>query len=90
MAEIGDETGDGSERHDSSLDSRGTRRSRRRDGRRQSAKAMIKTKFGDMEIAFFPDKAPKHVENFIKLAKSGLLQRNHFSSRDSRFHDPRG
>ena len=35
-------------------------------------KAIIKTKFGDMEIAFFPDKAPKHVENFIKLAKSGF------------------
>jgi peptidyl-prolyl cis-trans isomerase B (cyclophilin B) len=35
-------------------------------------KAVIKTKFGDMEIAFFPDKAPKHVENFIKLAKSGF------------------
>ena len=35
-------------------------------------KAIIKTKFGDIEIKFFPDKAPKHVENFIKLAKSGF------------------
>ncbi|HEV2174763.1 MAG TPA: peptidylprolyl isomerase [Nitrospira sp.] len=35
-------------------------------------KAIIKTKFGDMEIVFFPDKAPKHVEHFIKLAKSGF------------------
>jgi len=35
-------------------------------------KATIKTKFGDMEVVFFPDKAPKHVENFIALAKSGL------------------
>ncbi len=35
-------------------------------------KATIKTKFGDMEIAFFPEKAPKHVENFIALAKSGF------------------
>jgi peptidyl-prolyl cis-trans isomerase B (cyclophilin B) len=35
-------------------------------------KAIIKTKFGDMEIALFPNKAPKHVENFIKLAKSGF------------------
>src|SRR5690348_12012312 len=34
-------------------------------------KAVIKTKFGDMEIVFFPDKAPNHVQNFIKLAKSG-------------------
>ena len=35
-------------------------------------KAMIKTKFGDMDIVFFPEKAPKHVENFIALAKSGF------------------
>ena len=34
-------------------------------------KALIKTKLGDMEIVFFPDKAPNHVQNFIKLAKSG-------------------
>jgi peptidyl-prolyl cis-trans isomerase B (cyclophilin B) len=34
-------------------------------------KAVIKTKFGDMEIVFFPEKAPNHVQNFIKLAKSG-------------------
>ncbi len=35
-------------------------------------RAIIKTKFGDIEIKLFPDKAPKHVENFIKLAKSGF------------------
>jgi len=35
-------------------------------------KAIIKTKFGDMDIVFFPGKAPKHVENFIALAKSGF------------------
>jgi peptidyl-prolyl cis-trans isomerase B (cyclophilin B) len=35
-------------------------------------KAIIKTKFGDMEVTFFPEKAPKHVENFIALAKSGF------------------
>ena len=35
-------------------------------------KAVIKTKFGDIEIKFYPDVAPKHVENFIKLAKSGF------------------
>src|SRR6266705_3504699 len=34
--------------------------------------AIIKTKFGEMEIRFFPDLAPKHVENFISLAKSGF------------------
>ena len=37
----------------------------------QAPKAVIKTKFGDMEIVFFPEKAPNHVQNFIKLAKSG-------------------
>jgi len=35
-------------------------------------KAIIKTKFGNMDIVFFPEKAPKHVENFIALAKSGF------------------
>src|SRR6185312_14810833 len=35
-------------------------------------RAIIKTKFGDIEIKFYPDVAPKHVENFIKLAKSGF------------------
>ncbi|MDH4096913.1 MAG: peptidylprolyl isomerase [Nitrospira sp.] len=35
-------------------------------------RAIIKTKFGDIEMKFFPDVAPKHVENFIKLAKSGF------------------
>lgn len=35
-------------------------------------RAIIKTKFGDIEIKFYPDVAPKHVENFIKLAKEGL------------------
>jgi peptidyl-prolyl cis-trans isomerase B (cyclophilin B) len=35
-------------------------------------KAIIKTKFGDIHIKFYPDVAPRHVENFIKLAKSGF------------------
>lgn len=34
--------------------------------------AVIETKYGNMEIKFFPDVAPKHVENFINLAKSGF------------------
>jgi peptidyl-prolyl cis-trans isomerase B (cyclophilin B) len=38
----------------------------------KSPKATIKTKFGDMDVVFFPEKAPKHVENFIALAKSGF------------------
>ena len=37
----------------------------------KAPKAVIKTKFGDIEIVFFPDKAPNHVQNFVKLAKSG-------------------
>jgi peptidyl-prolyl cis-trans isomerase B (cyclophilin B) len=35
-------------------------------------KAVIETKFGNMEIRFFPDVAPKHVNNFIELAKKGF------------------
>jgi len=33
---------------------------------------VIETKFGDMELKLFPDVAPGHVENFLKLAKSGF------------------
>ena len=40
--------------------------------------AIIETKFGSMEIRFFPDKAPKHVENFIKLARSGFYDKTIF------------
>ena len=35
-------------------------------------KAILKTKFGDIHIKFYPDIAPNHVANFIKLAKSGF------------------
>ena len=35
-------------------------------------KVIIETKLGDMEVTFFPDKAPKHVESFLKLARSGF------------------
>jgi peptidyl-prolyl cis-trans isomerase B (cyclophilin B) len=38
----------------------------------KAPKAIIKTKFGDMEVTFFPQQAPKHVENFVSLAKSGF------------------
>lgn len=44
-------------------------------GRTNSGKTprvIISTKFGDMEIRFFPDRAPKHVDNFVKLAKEGF------------------
>ena len=38
----------------------------------KAPRAIIKTKFGDIEIEFHPNVAPKHVENFIKLAKDGF------------------
>ncbi len=38
----------------------------------KGARAIIKTKFGDIEVKFFPEEAPRHVENFIKLAKEGF------------------
>lgn len=38
----------------------------------RNARAVIKTKFGDIEIKFLPEVAPNHVDNFIKLAKSGF------------------
>jgi peptidyl-prolyl cis-trans isomerase B (cyclophilin B) len=34
--------------------------------------ALIKTSYGDMTIAFWPDVAPKTVENFKKLAREGF------------------
>jgi len=36
------------------------------------ATGKIQTKFGDIAIEFFPDAAPKTVENFKKLANSGF------------------
>lgn len=39
---------------------------------KKTQKAVIETKFGEMEIKFFPEAAPKHVENFVKLAKDGF------------------
>ena len=35
-------------------------------------RAIIKTKFGEMELKFFKDKAPGHVENFLKLSRQGF------------------
>ena len=34
--------------------------------------AVIETNLGNIELRFFPDIAPKHVENFLTLAKSGF------------------
>ncbi|HMK60640.1 MAG TPA: peptidylprolyl isomerase [Dissulfurispiraceae bacterium] len=35
-------------------------------------KAVIETKFGNIELRFFSDVAPGHVNNFIELAKKGF------------------
>ncbi len=35
-------------------------------------KAVIETKFGNIELKFFPETAPNHVNNFIELAKKGF------------------
>jgi peptidyl-prolyl cis-trans isomerase B (cyclophilin B) len=35
-------------------------------------KAVIETKFGKIELKFFDDVAPNHVNNFIELAKKGF------------------
>ena len=32
----------------------------------------INTDFGDMNLTFFPDKAPNHVDNFVELAEQGF------------------
>jgi len=47
-------------------------------GGKMQSYAIIKTKFGEMEIKFFPELAPKHVENFISLAKSGFYDKTIF------------
>lgn len=35
-------------------------------------KAVIETKFGNIELKFFPEVAPNHVNNFLELAKKGF------------------
>lgn len=35
-------------------------------------KAVIETKFGNIELRFFPEVAPNHVNNFIELTKKGF------------------
>ena len=38
----------------------------------KNTKAVVETKFGNIEIKFFPDMAQGHVKNFVKLAKDGF------------------
>jgi peptidyl-prolyl cis-trans isomerase B (cyclophilin B) len=40
--------------------------------RMEKTTAVIKTKFGDITVKFFPKVAPNHVKNFIDLAQSGF------------------
>ncbi len=40
--------------------------------------AVIKTKFGDITLRFFPDVAPQHVKNFLELAKKGVYDHTIF------------
>ena len=39
---------------------------------KKDPRVTITTKFGDIKIRFYPDEAPRHVENFINLAKIGF------------------
>ncbi len=39
---------------------------------KKEVRAVIETRFGNIELRFFSDAAPKHVENFVTLAKSGF------------------
>jgi len=38
----------------------------------ETARAVIETSKGNIEIEFLPGKAPGHVENFLKLAREGF------------------
>ena len=49
-------------------------------------KATIETKFGTIELKFFPDVAPNHVKNFTDLAKR-ILRRHYISPRYSGLYD---
>ena len=41
-------------------------------------RAIIETRFGEIEIEFFPDKAPGHVKNFLDLTKKGFYDGTFF------------
>ena len=41
-------------------------------------RAIIETKFGNIELKFFPDVAPGHVKNFVDLAKKGFYDSTTF------------
>ncbi|MFM8552095.1 MAG: peptidylprolyl isomerase [Nitrospiraceae bacterium] len=39
---------------------------------KKDPRAVITTKFGEMLVRFYPDAAPRHMENFISLVKMGF------------------
>ncbi|TAJ34604.1 MAG: peptidylprolyl isomerase, partial [Nitrospirae bacterium] len=39
---------------------------------KKDPRAVISTKFGEMLLKFYPEDAPRHVENFLTLAKMGF------------------
>ncbi len=41
-------------------------------------RVMLVTNYGNMVVKFLPEKAPKHAENFIKLAKKGFYDGTRF------------
>ena len=43
-----------------------------------SPRAVIETKFGEIELEFLDDKAPGHVKNFLDLARKGLYDGSTF------------
>jgi peptidyl-prolyl cis-trans isomerase B (cyclophilin B) len=62
-------------------------------------RAILQTRLGEMEIEFFPDKAPGHVKNFLDLAKNGFYDGTTFhrvipgfmiQGGDPNTRDPRG
>ena len=53
-------------------------------------RAVIETKLGNIELRFFPDVAPNHVQNFIDLAKKGILRRDNLPQSNPRVHDSGG
>ena len=50
-------------------------------------KATIETKFGAIELKFFSDAAPNHVNNFTGLAKKRILRWCDFSPRNTGLYD---
>ena len=39
---------------------------------KKNPRVVISTRFGEMSVRFYPDDAPRHVDNFVNLAKMGF------------------